>query len=40
MQNTLNEQWMVTGSDVPIVSGYWGVNAPPRTYGGTVRFRF
>jgi iron complex outermembrane receptor protein len=38
--NTLNQGWFVAGSDVPIVNGYWGVNAPPRTYGGTVRFRF
>jgi outer membrane receptor protein involved in Fe transport len=38
--NTLNQGWFVAGSDVPIINGYWGVNAPPRTYGGTVRFRF
>ncbi len=40
VENTLNERWWVTSSDVPIVSGYFAVNAPPRTFGGTLRIRY
>ncbi len=40
VDNTLDERWWVTSSDVPIVSGYFAVNAPPRTWGGTLRIKF
>ncbi len=40
LENATNEGWLVASSDVPILSGYFGVNAPPRTYGGTIRVRF
>jgi len=40
VENTLDQGWLVMGADVPIVSGYMGVNAPPRTFGGTFRVRF
>jgi len=38
--NTTNANYLVTGFDVPIISGYATVAAPPRQYGGTVRIRF
>jgi iron complex outermembrane receptor protein len=36
--NVLDEEWLVVGVDVPIVSGFAGVVAPPRQYGATLRF--
>lgn len=38
--NLANEGWNVVGFDVPIVSGYAVINAPPRTYGATLRYRW
>lgn len=38
--NLFNEGYNVVGIDVPIISGYAGVNGPPRTYGATLRYRF
>lgn len=38
--NLFNEGYNVIGLDVPIISGYAGVNGPPRTYGATLRYRF
>jgi iron complex outermembrane receptor protein len=39
-QNTLNDGYGVVGFDVPITSGYAVINAPPRTFGGTLRLFF
>jgi iron complex outermembrane receptor protein len=38
--NITNADYLVIGFDVPIVSGFAAVKAPPRRYGGTVRVRF
>ncbi len=38
--NLANESYNVVGFDVPIVSGYAGINGPPRTYGATLRYRW
>ena len=38
--NLFDESYNVVGVDVPIVSGYVGINGPPRTYGATLRYRF
>lgn len=38
--NLLNEGYNLVGIDVPIISGYAGINGPPRTYGATLRYRF
>jgi iron complex outermembrane receptor protein len=40
MNNVSDTDYLVAGFDVPIISGYAGVMAPPRQYGGTVRIRF
>ncbi len=40
MNNVAGSDYLVAGFDVPIISGYAGVMAPPRQYGGTVRIRF
>ena len=39
-RNLLDEETFVIGFDVPVVSGYAAINAPPRTYGLTVNYRF
>ncbi len=38
--NLFNEGYNIVGIDVPIISGYAGINGPPRTYGATLRYRF
>jgi iron complex outermembrane receptor protein len=38
--NLLDEGWNVVGFDVPIVNGYAVINAPPRTFGATLRYRW
>lgn len=38
--NVLDERYLVFGIDVPIVSGFAGLNAPPRQYGATLRVFF
>ena len=40
MQNTLDEEYGTVGLDIPITSGFAVLNAPPRTYGGTIRLFF
>ncbi|MCG8589144.1 MAG: TonB-dependent receptor [Proteobacteria bacterium] len=40
LRNASDEEWNVIGFDVPILSGYAGINGPPRTFGGTLRIRF
>ena len=39
-QNLTNAQFNVVAFDVPIVSGYAAINAPPRSYGATLRYRW
>lgn len=38
--NVTNSEYLVIGFDVPLISGYAGVRAPPRLYGTTIRLRF
>ena len=38
--NLNDADYLVIGFDVPIISGFAGVKAPPRQYGGTLRIRF
>ncbi len=38
--NLFNEGYNIVGIDVPIISGYAGINEPPRTYGATLRYRW
>ena len=38
--NLTDSEYLVTGFDVPIISGYAGVRGPPRQMGATVRFNF
>jgi iron complex outermembrane receptor protein len=40
MNNVIDSNYLVAGFDVPIISGFAGVKAPPRYYGITVRLRF
>jgi len=40
VQNLTDEDYLVVAFDVPIVSGYAGINGPPRTGGVTARLRF
>ncbi len=40
VDNVIDQQRYVAASDVPVVSGFFGVLAPPRTYGGTIRVNF
>lgn len=40
VDNALDVAWHVVGFDVPALSGYAGINAPPRTFGFTLRARF
>ncbi len=39
-KNVLDQRWAVVGIDIPIVSGFGVVNAPPREWGATVRVFF
>ena len=39
-RNLTDEETYVIGFDIPVLSGYAGVNAPPRTYGLTLNYRF
>lgn len=39
-RNLTDENYYAAGLDVPILSGYAGYNAPPRTYGVSLRFNF
>ncbi|MDG2307656.1 MAG: hypothetical protein P8R42_23970 [Candidatus Binatia bacterium] len=38
--NLFNEGYNVVGLDIRIISGYTGINGPPRKYGATLRYRF
>jgi len=40
VKNLTDASYAVVGFDVPIVSGYAAVVAPPRTFGATLRYRF
>jgi iron complex outermembrane receptor protein len=40
VRNVTDADWFVVGFDVPIVNGFAAINAPPRTYGGTLRVKF
>ena len=40
INNLLDEEYYVIGFDVPVLSGYAGINAPPRTYGVTLNYRW
>ena len=40
VKNLTDAAYAVVGFDVPIVSGFAAVNAPPRTFGATRRYRF
>lgn len=38
-RNLLDEEYFAVGFDVPVLSGYAGINAPPRTYGVTFTYQ-
>lgn len=38
-RNLLDEEYLVVGFDVPVHSGFAGINAPPLTYGLTLNYR-
>ena len=38
-RNLLDEEYYVIGFDVPVLSGFAAINAPPRTYGVTLNYR-
>ena len=40
MTNVADADYLVAGFDVPVISGFAAVKAPPRQYGGTIRIRF
>ena len=40
VKNLTDADYEVVSIDVPIVSGYAGINGPPRTFGATLRYRF
>ena len=40
VRNTLDEEYLVTGFDVPVLGGFAGIHGPPRHYGATLRARF
>jgi iron complex outermembrane receptor protein len=40
VQNVTDQEYNVFGVDVPIVSGFAVINGPPRTFLGTIRYRF
>ncbi len=39
-RNLTDEESLLAGFDVPVYSGYVGFNAPPRTYGASLRYNF
>jgi iron complex outermembrane recepter protein len=39
-RNLFDEETFVIGFDVPVISGYAAINAPPRTYGLRIRYKF
>ena len=38
-RNLTDEESYVIGFDIPVLSGYAAINAPPRTYGVTLNYR-
>jgi iron complex outermembrane receptor protein len=40
MNNVSDSDYLVAGFDVPVISGFAGVKAPPRHYGLTLRLWF
>ena len=38
-RNLLDEEYYVIGFDIPVLSGFGAINAPPRTYGLTLNYR-
>ena len=38
-RNLLDEEYYAVGFDIPVLSGYAGINAPPRTYGITFTYQ-
>ena len=40
MRNALDEEYQITGFDIPVLGGFAGIHGPPRHYGGTIRLRF
>ena len=40
VRNLLDEEYFVIGFDIPTISGYAGITAPPRTYGLTLNYRW
>ena len=40
VQNVTDQAYNVVGFDVPIVNGFAVINGPPRTFIGTLRYRF
>jgi iron complex outermembrane receptor protein len=38
-RNLLDEEYYAIGFDIPVLSGYAAINAPPRTYGLTLNYR-
>jgi iron complex outermembrane receptor protein len=40
VQNVTDQAYNVVGFDVPIVNGFAVINGPPRTFIGTIRYRF
>ena len=38
-RNLLDEEYYTIGFDIPVLSGYAAINAPPRTYGLTFNYR-
>jgi len=38
-RNLLDEEYYIAGFDVPVLSGFAGINAPPLTYGITLNYR-
>ena len=38
-RNLLDEEYYAIGFDIPVLSGYAAINAPPRTYGLTFNYR-
>ena len=38
-RNLLDDEYYVIGFDIPVLSGYAAINAPPRTYGLTFNYR-
>ncbi|ARN73443.1 TonB-dependent receptor [Oceanicoccus sagamiensis] len=39
-RNLTDEEQLLSGLDIPVYSGYVGFNAPPRTYGASLRYNF